>query len=225
MIDKMDQTLLSYIFNTQSNPSLDIFGSKGQNPNITSFETISSDVITIFAQNINKLYSQLKQTNNQEAISGFRKYIEEMAMNYNDTNFTFFSLLGEQAEKNGDIENLSSLFSNYYKLYKNQNRNLANLLMNEAISTYEKFDYNTTKKYMASINKIFNTAADQDVSTVLKDFLYTWKKISNSTNIDMEQKIEWFDKFASSIENGNSLENIKDIIFEYREKVDKTSNI
>jgi len=178
--------------------------------------TTSYQEISLAAKQISSIYNELKKSGGEEALAGFREYIQNMALNFDTKASSFTILLWKDMLQYGNNQTLAAFFANYYSLQED-NRELGNLLMDQAVSTYERFGYNTASNYISSVNRIFSLGREsEDLKDLLKDFLSTWKGISNLENVSLEQRQNTLEDFATSIKNSNSLEDIQNSIESYK---------
>jgi len=213
MIGKIGESIISQL--------LGISGSDKKNTdpiNKAVFDavTTSSQEITVAAKQISSIYAELSKTEGEEVLSGFREYIQNLAQNYDTKTASYTTLFWKDMLQHGDEQALSSLFENYSSLQETD-KELGNLFMGQAVSTYEKFGYNTASNYIGSINKIFSLAKEnEDLKNTLKEFSFTWKNISNLERVSLEERQNILEDFATNIKNSNSLKDIQNSIENYK---------
>ena len=212
MIEKIGESIITNLFGTYENVK------KNTDPiNKAVFDavTTSPQEITMAAKQISSIYAELSKSEGEEVLSGFREYIQNMAENYDTKTSSFTTLLWKDMLQHGDKQALSSLFKNYSSLQGND-KELGNLFMGQAVSTYEKFGYSTASNYVTSINKIFSLAKEsKDLKDTLKEFSSTWKNISNLEDVPLEERQNSLEDFAKDIKNSNSLKDIQNSIENY----------
>jgi hypothetical protein len=211
MIEKTEELVLSTIFSGSEGK----IKTSGLSEEFLANAQVSQQEISIMGKNISKLYSELKKIGDEEAIAGFREYIKNMALNYDAKTSGFSNLLWKEMIEKGEKENITSLFENYLSLVEENNKEFANMLVNESISIYETFGYDTASNYISSLNKIADLSEKNEMANSLKDFFLTWKKISGSSDLAFEDKQKILDEFASRLKNSTSLEDIKNTIKKY----------
>jgi len=213
MIEKTAQLMNSLLFGFYDK---DKDNSDLLNKIVFDAATTSSQEISLAAKQISSIYTELSKSEGEEVLSGFREFIQQMALNYDTKTSSFTALLWKDMLQHGNKQALSSLFENYSFLQEND-RELGNLLMNQSVLTYEKFGYNTASSYISSVNKIFEVGRESDnLKGTLKDFLSTWKDISNLEDLSLRQRQNSLEDFATTIKNSNSLEDIQNSIENYK---------
>ncbi len=177
-------------------------------------ELSSPTNISLTAKNLNEIYETLKQDGSEDALYGFTQYIQAMSAAYEEGSTSMSALMIKDMVENGDTDALNTLFENYGTLIKTDNKDLANLMMQTALSTYEELGYSSLKDYVTSVNKIFQQAGDEVPVSTLEDFITTWSQLKG-IDTDSAQNINWLSDFSYTLWQQESLPDIQDVITQY----------
>ena len=201
-INNYNENILNSFLNSNEKDNLNGFGTSIQG------ESILNSVSTMGKQ-INDIYATLKESNNEDAISGFKTALNTLGSNIDDYNSIDFLNLANDLSKN-DQETLNNLFTTIEKLDDNGLSNNVYGFIN-TVNNYEKSlgrenlnDFLNTTSNLT--DKFENEDALKSAST-LNDYLKMVNTISNIKDENINKE-EVYKTFTNGINERNDLESI-----------------
>ena len=105
-----------------------------------TFTSISSS-----GKKINELYSNVKKTGNETALTGFKNYLKTSASDFGAAPLNNFANLGEAAFKKKDSGFFTTMLSDYQKLNDSKKSSLGKGMVDEAGATFSNSGLSSAK--------------------------------------------------------------------------------
>ncbi|HNY11948.1 MAG TPA: hypothetical protein PKK26_10195 [Candidatus Wallbacteria bacterium] len=176
-----------------------------------------SSVISSEASNLNKVYEQIKQNGNKDALAGFNQAVMNYTKNSDATGLKNFIETGVKA---GNDKNMAS-FVNTLAIANNiskQTPSSANQFLSEAVNTYSQSGVQSMNDYAKAASSIISKSGANSLQTssakasVLGNLTAAWKATSGQSKVSAAQIKTQLNDISSNVSKLGDLKTVNDYL-------------